>query len=108
MNEVREESNQLRRIWLTLCWACGFRHKLYYEKQPQISDVDAAMQRLALIFTRGRFTWGKTALVGCQCKVCGRKFWTLTRDSTVCRRYGCYMKFHLHPEQYILKRVRTR
>lgn len=104
----KEDSRSVYRFWLTLCWLFGMRHKQYYEKQPKIGDVDAAMQRLVMMFTRGRFTWGKTAVSECQCKVCGRKFWTLTRNSMVCRRYGCYMRFHLHPERYTLKRVRAR
>jgi len=96
----------VNKVWLTLCWLCGFHHKQYYEKKPKIGDVDVAMQKMAMIFTRGRLTWGKTAVHECKCSVCGRKFWTLTRGSQVCKRYGCYMKFHLNPKQFTLKRVR--
>jgi len=96
------------RVWLTLCWLFGLQHKQYYEKQPKIGDVDATMQRLVMIFTSGHLTWGKTALHECRCVVCGRKFWTLTRNSQVCRRYGCYMKFHLHPEQFTLQRIKAK
>jgi len=107
-NTDKVDSWSWYRVWLTLCWLFGIQHHLYYEKEPQIGEVDIAMQRLAIIFSRGRFTWGKTALSECRCKVCSRKFWTLTRDSQVCRRYGCYMKFHLHPERYTLRRARAR
>ncbi|HUW46105.1 MAG TPA: hypothetical protein VMW50_09980 [Dehalococcoidia bacterium] len=97
-----------RWLWLTLCWAFGFHHRLYYEypRVPKIGDVDLAMQRLALIFSRGKLTWGKTALTEFKCKVCSRKFWTLTRDSPVCKRHSCYMAFHLHPERYTLRRAK--
>jgi len=101
-----ENVSLLLRVWLTLCWAFGFHHKLYQEKEPKISNTDAAMQALAIRFSLGRLTWGKTALAECRCKVCSRRFWTLTRSSVVCRRYSCYMKFHLHPEQYTLRRAR--
>lgn len=98
--------NNMIKVWLTLCWLFGFHHKLYYEKQPKIDDVDAMMQRLAMTFSRGKLTWGKTALSECRCKVCNRKFWTVTRNSVLCKRYSCYMKFHLHPEQFTLRRVK--
>lgn len=99
-----------RRFWLTLCWAFGFHHRLYYEypKVPKLSDVDLAMQRLALIFSHGKLTWGKTALAECKCKVCTRRFWTLTRGSPVCKRHSCYMAFHSFPERYTLKRERAK
>ena len=96
----------MNKVWLTLCWLWGFHHKLYHEKQPKLNEVDVAMQRLTISLTSGKLTWGKTALSECKCKVCGRKFWTLTRDSVVCKRYGCYMAFHLHPEQFTLRRVK--
>lgn len=95
------------KAWLTLCWLFGFHHKLYHEKQPKIGDVDVVMQALAMRFSLGRFTWGKTALSEYKCKVCGITYWTVTRNSVLCKRYGCYMKFHLHPEQFTLQRGKT-
>lgn len=101
---TNKEENTLYKVWLTLCWAFGFHYKLYRESAPKIGDVDVTMQRLAMIFSKGRLTWGKTALSECKCKVCGRKFWTLSWKSVVCKRYGCYMTFHLFPERYALAR----
>lgn len=95
-----------RKILLTLRWFWLPHHKQYYEKKPRIGDVDVAMQKMAMTFTMGRLTWGKTALHECKCKVCHRKFWTLTKGSQVCRRYGCYMKFHLYPEQFAMRKAR--
>lgn len=97
-----------RWLRLTLKWFWLPHHRLYYEypKVPKISDVDLALQRLAIIFSRGKLTWGKTALREYKCKVCSRRFWTLTKDSPVCRRYNCYMRFHSFPEQYTLRRTR--
>lgn len=94
----------MMKVWLTLCWLFGFHHKLYHEKEPNLSDVDIAMQKGVMSLSMGRLAWGKTALSECQCKVCSRKFWTLTRNSMVCKRYRCYMKFHLYPEQFTLQR----
>ena len=103
---IATTDSRATKVWLTLCWFWGFHHKQYYEKEPKVGDVDAMLQRLALTFSRGHLTWGKTAVLEYKCKVCGVKFWTLTRNSQVCRRYGCYMKFHLHPERFTLRRAK--
>lgn len=96
-------NSKITKIWLTLCWALRYRHKLYYERQPKLGETDLALQRLAISFSRGKLTWGKTVLSECRYKACGRKVWTLTRDSQICKRYNCYMAFYLHPERYTLK-----
>jgi len=96
---IEVESNPIRRAWLTLCWTFGFHYRMYSESHTEASVTDAAMQYLVISLSRGRLTWGKTALVGRECLVCGQAYWTLSKP-LICRRYKCYMAYHSNPKQF--------
>ena len=36
-------NSKITKIWLILCWALGYHHKLYYERQPKLGETNLAL-----------------------------------------------------------------